>query len=218
MSIELAHGNDTPTHAIIWLHGLGASADDFPPVVPHLGLNLSPAIRFIFPQAPNRPITVNNGMVMPGWYDIKGLAIEQKQDRQGVEESCAAVETLIKEQIALGIPSANIILAGFSQGGAISYYYALRTQHKLAGVLAMSTYLLFEDELADERSEANLDTPFFASHGTHDPVVSVTQGEHAIQILRQQDYPTRWETYPMEHQICMEQIQDIGSWINARFN
>jgi len=218
MSIEITHGKGSPTHAIIWLHGLGASCNDFPPVVPHLGLNASPAIRFIFPQAPNRPITINGGMQMPGWYDIKGMTIEGRQDRQGIEESYALVEKLIEEQIALGIPSENIILAGFSQGGVISYYTALRTQHKLAGVLTMSTYMVFTDQLEQERSEANLNTAFFASHGTHDPVVTLDLGEHAVETLKKFDYVVEWKTYPMEHQVVMEQIQDIGAWINKCFS
>lgn len=217
MTIELTHGTGTPNHAIIWLHGLGASCNDFPPVVPHLGLSPTTAIRFIFPQAPDRPITINGGMMMPGWYNIKGMSIEEKQDRAGVEESYAAVEKLIDEQIAQGIPAENIILAGFSQGGAISYYTALRTQHKLAGVLAMSTYMLFAEQLPEERSEVNQNTPFFSSHGTRDPVVAVNLGEQAVETLKTLGYSTQWKTYPMEHQVVMEQIQDIGSWINGCF-
>lgn len=218
MSIELNHGTGIPSHAIIWLHGLGASCNDFPPVVPHLGLNPSPAIRFIFPQAPDRPITINGGISMPGWYDIKGMTIEGRQDREGIEESSRLVNKLIDEQIAQGISTENIILAGFSQGGAIAYYTALRTQHPLAGVLTMSTYMVFTDQLAEERSLANQNTPFFASHGSRDPVVDVDLGEHAIDTLKAQGYTTEWKTYPMEHQVVMEQIQDIGTWINRCFS
>ena len=218
MSIELNHGTGIPSHAIIWLHGLGASCNDFPTVVPHLGLNPSPAIRFIFPQAPDRPITVNGGISMPGWYDIKGMTIEGRQDREGIEESSRLVNKLIDEQIAQGISTENIILAGFSQGGAIAYYTALRTQHPLAGVLTMSTYMVFTDQLAEERSLANQNTPFFASHGSRDPVVDVDLGEHAIDTLKAQGYTTEWKTYPMEHQVVMDQIQDIGTWINRCFS
>lgn len=155
---------------------------------------------------------------MPGWYDIKGMTIEGRQDREGIEESSRLVNKLIDEQIAQGISTENIILAGFSQGGAIAYYTALRTQHPLAGVLTMSTYMVFTDQLAEERSLANQNTPFFASHGSRDPVVDVDLGEHAIDTLKAQGYTTEWKTYPMEHQVVMEQIQDIGIWINRCFS
>jgi len=141
-SIELIHPTNASdiNHAIIWLHGLGATANDFPPIVPHLGLASDTAIRFIFPQAPNRPITINNGFVMPGWYDIKGLDLAAKEDREGLEESQAIVEQLIAREIERGVPASNIILAGFSQGGAVTYYTGVRSQHQLAGMLTLSTY------------------------------------------------------------------------------
>jgi len=217
MNIELVHGTEKPTHAIIWLHGLGASANDFPPVVEHLGLHNSPSIRFIFPQAPDRPISINNGYVMPGWYDIKGLDMKDKQDREGIEQSRTIVENIIEDQIAKGIPANNIILAGFSQGGAVSYYTALRTEHRLAGVLAMSTYLVFPDESQAEQSGINKAIPVFASHGTQDTVVPVGLGEQSAQTISSLGYTVTWKTYPMEHEVAMAQIKDIGRWVNAVF-
>lgn len=217
-SIVLVHGNGEPTHAIIWLHGLGASADDFPSVVPELGLNKDRAIRFIFPQAPDRAITINGGMRMPGWYDIKGMSLEDKQDAQGMAESQATVEALIDQQVAMGVASEHIIVAGFSQGGAVTYFTGVRSKRKLAGLLTMSTYLPFDQDTSKERSEVNANTPIFASHGTHDGVVPLSMGQMSVEQLKQLGYNIEWKTYRMEHQVTMEQIQDIGRWINTVFD
>ena len=217
MTIEVQHGNAQATHAIIWLHGLGASSNDFPPVVPHLGLKPTPSIRFIFPQAPSRPITINNGYVMPGWYDIKGISIEEKHDREGIEESRATIDALIEEQMDLGVKSENIILAGFSQGGAIAYYTALRSKHKLGGILALSTYLLYAEQTESERDPANNNIPIFTTHGTLDTVVPLQLGRQSAEKLEALGYPVRWKTYPMEHEINLEQIKAIGNWINDRY-
>ena len=216
-SIVLVHGKEEPTHAIIWLHGLGASADDFPSVVPELGLNKDRSIRFIFPQAPDRSITINGGMRMPGWYDIKGMSLEDKQDAQGMSESQATVEALIDQQIAMGVPTENIIIAGFSQGGAVTYFTGVRSTRKLAGLLAMSTYLPFDQDTSKERSEVNANTPIFASHGTHDGVVPISMGQMSVEQLTKLGYNIEWKTYRMEHQVVMEQIKDIGNWINTVF-
>lgn len=217
-SIVLVHGKGEATHAVIWLHGLGASADDFPPVIPELGLSANRSIRFIFPQAPDRAITINNGMRMPGWYDIKGMSLEDKQDAQGMAESQATVEALIDQQIAMGIPSDNIILAGFSQGGAVTYFTGIRSSKKLAGLLTMSTYLPFDQDTTKERSEVNTSTPIFASHGTHDQVVPMSMGQSSVEHLKELGYKIDWKTYRMEHQVVMEQIKDIGHWINKVFS
>ncbi len=216
-SIELVHGASDPTHAVIWLHGLGATANDFPPVVPELGLDSQRTIRFIFPQAPNRPITINGGMSMPGWYDIKGMSIEDKQDRAGLSQSQAMIDGLLDDLIDSGIPSKNIIIAGFSQGGAVSYFSGVRSKHKLAGLLTMSTYLPFDEQTQGEQSRVNVDTPIFASHGTHDPVVPIALGEMSVKRLTELGYSVKWQTYPMEHQVVMEQIKHIGRWINSVF-
>ena len=218
-AIELVFPNETEyvEHAIIWLHGLGATANDFPPIVPHLRLDNSRAIRFIFPQAPDRPITINGGYVMPGWYDIRGIDLASKEDREGVEQSRAMIEQLIEQQIAKGVPAENIILAGFSQGGAVSYYTAIRSQHKLAGLLALSTYLVFMDKTESEQSRVNLDTPVFSSHGSHDSVVPLALGQQSVEYLQSLGYAVDWQTYPMAHEVSMPQIQAIGQWINKVF-
>ncbi len=214
-AIERLYGNKSPTYAVIWLHGLGATADDFVPVIPYLGLQASLNIRFIFPQAPDRPITINGGMVMPGWYDIKGVDLRDKEDLAGMTASRDAVEQLIAEQIALGIPSENILLAGFSQGGAVSYYTAIRSQHRLAGVLALSTYLPFLEQAATEHSGVNVGSPIMAMHGTADPVVPMAIGELSVAGLKALGYCVDWQTYPMDHSVIPEQLTDIGKWINA---
>lgn len=217
-SIELLHGNGEAKHAIIWLHGLGATANDFPPIVPELGLDPDRPIRFIFPQAPDRPITVNGGMVMPGWYDIKGMDIADKQDAVGMAESQAILEAFISEQITLGIISENIIIAGFSQGGAVAYHTGVRSNHKLAGILALSTYIPFAEQVETQHSKINIQTPILAHHGSSDPVVPVQLGKASSDLLADLGYLIKWQTYPMAHQVIMPQISDIGKWINQTFD
>lgn len=214
----IMHGQTPATHAVVWLHGLGATADDFPPIVPELGLSDSCSILFVFPQAPVRPITINGGMSMPGWYDIKGMSIEDKQDAIGMAESQATVDQILDELIESGIPSSNIVLAGFSQGGAVTYYAGVRSKHKLAGLLTLSTYLPFEENTEKEQSGANINTPIFASHGSFDPVVPISLGEMSVKALKQLGFDVQWQVYPMEHQVAMEQIQSIGTWINKVFS
>jgi len=217
-SIELIHGSGEPSHSIIWLHGLGATANDFPPIVPELGLIAGRTIRFVFPQAPDRPITINAGMRMPGWYDIKGLDIKDKQDAEGMAESKAILDGLIERELERGIASQNIIVAGFSQGGAVAYFSAVRSRHELGGVLALSTYLPFADETQTQQSGTNITTPIFASHGTFDPVVPIDLGKVSVNVLSDLGYSVVWKTYPMEHNVVMEQIKDIGAWINDVFS
>ncbi len=217
-TIELVQGSGDVQHAVIWLHGLGASANDFPPIVPELGLDSGRAIRFIFPQAPDRPITVNGGMSMPGWYDIKGANIEDKQDVIGMGESQVLLEELIQRQVDLGIASSNIIIAGFSQGGAVVYHTGLRSKHKLAGMLTLSTYLPFAEQVPTELNKINSDTPIFASHGSYDAMVPFEFGKNSADTLSKLGYQVQWRSYPMEHQVVMEQIQDIGAWINKVFS
>lgn len=216
-TIELIQGDGDVKHAIIWLHGLGATAGDFPPVVPQLGLSADRAIRFIFPQAPNRPITVNGGMRMPGWYDIKGMNIADKEDAEGMAESQAILEGLIDDQIKQGIPSENIIVAGFSQGGAVAYHTGVRSKRKLGGIMALSTYLPFSDQIEEEQSKANMATPILAHHGTYDPVVAIHLGKQGANRLIELGYPLTWKQYPMMHQVMPGQIKDIGDWINEVF-
>ncbi len=216
-SIDITHGSGEAEHAVIWLHGLGATAQDFPPIVPELGLAPHRSIRFIFPQAPDRAITINGGMSMPGWYDIKGVNIEDKQDPIGMADSQAMVEGLLTQLIASGIPSTNIILAGFSQGGGVTYFTGVRSKRKLAGLLTLSTYLPFDQNTKAEHSGVNQHTPIFASHGTYDAVVPMSLGEMSVRVLTELNYSVRWQTYPMEHQVVMEQIKDVGQWIDMVF-
>lgn len=216
-TIERIFGDSNPTHAIIWLHGLGATADDFVPVIPYLRLSKTPAIRFIFPQAPDRPITLNGGYVMPGWYDIKGMDITDKEDLPGMTQSRSMLEALIAEQIAKGVPSENILLAGFSQGGAVAYYTGVRSSHKLAGILALSTYLPFLSSTKVEQSGANLHSPILAMHGQFDPVVPLSAGKLSASGLSALGYSVDWREYDMEHTVIPEQIEDIGTWINTLF-
>ena len=209
---------NTIKHAVIWLHGLGATAGDFPPIVPELGLQPDRAIRFVFPQAPDRPITINGGMRMPGWYDIKGADIADKQDALGMAQSQGTLNSLIQQQIDLGVPASNIIIAGFSQGGAVAYHTFVHSQHKLAGLLALSAYLPFADQTEEAQTRINLTTPIFASHGSFDPMIPVHFGKDSVDLLTQLGYRIKWQTYPMQHQVVMEQIRDIGDWINHTFS
>ncbi len=215
--IELQSGEGTPKHAVIWLHGLGATADDFVPVVPHLGLDAGRPVRFVFPQAPDRPITINGGMRMPGWYDIKGIRIEDKQDAEGMADSAALLARLIDEQVASGIPSNHILLFGFSQGGAVVYHQGLRHPQRLAGLACLSTYLPFANTLANEASEANRATPIVVHHGTMDAVVPIALGQRSVATLEELGYSVYWQDYPMAHEVNMQQIETLGAWINKVF-
>lgn len=214
---ERIHGTNMPTHSVIWLHGLGASSDDFYSVVPHLGLSSKLSIRFVFPQAPDRPITINGGYVMPGWYDIKGADISDKEDLIGMSESQATVEALISQELDRGVPSENIIIAGFSQGGAVAYYTGIRAKQKLAGILAMSTYMPFAGKAKAEQSGLNIDTPILAMHGIHDTVVPLSLGKQSVSALKALAYSVQWQEYEMEHNVIPEQLNDIGQWINSVF-
>ena len=216
-TIEKIHGTGNPTHAIIWLHGLGATADDFVPVLPYLKLAQVPTVRFVFPQAPDRPITVNGGYVMPGWYDIKGSDISDKEDLPGITESQKTLEALIEQQIAKGVASENIIIAGFSQGGAVAYYTGIRLKHKVAGILALSTYLPFAQNAQAQHTGINLKTPVMAMHGRADAVVPYGMGKASADEMTKLGYPLQWQDYAMEHSVIPEQLVDIGRWINSVF-
>ena len=213
--IQLETGND-PQFAIIWLHGLGANGHDFEPIVPELGLTGGTAVRFIFPHAPKQPVTVNGGMVMPAWYDIYSLEINQKIDETGIEQSADSVLNLIEAQINAGIPSERIILAGFSQGGVIALHTGLLHHQKLLGIIALSTYVAIPKAITESRDNPNRDIPIFMGHGTHDPVIPVQLAHQGYEFLDALDYPIIWKTYPMEHSVNMEEIKDIGAWINQR--
>jgi len=202
--------------AIIWLHGLGADGNDFRPIVDELGLGPSHGLRFVFPNAPIRPVTINNGMDMRAWYDIKGMAIADKQDREGIEDSATEINALIGREIERGIAPERIILAGFSQGGAVALHTGLRYPKALAGIMALSTYLPLAELLGDQASEANRNIPVFMAHGNADPVVPMTLGQASREHMTRAGYAVDWHEYPMQHQVCMPEIQDIGQWLTAR--
>ncbi len=212
--IELQTGVD-PKWSVIWLHGLGADGHDFEPVAPQLGFTDQLAARFIFPHAPIRPITINGGMEMRGWYDITGLHFDRKEDRPGLEQSMRIVEGLIEQEVARGVATKNIFLAGFSQGGAIALFTALRLEATLAGVIALSTYLPDAGSSKNERHTANAKTPIFMAHGTHDPVIPLTLAEQSYQSLKKMAYQVEWKTYPMEHSVSAEEIRDISHFMHA---
>ncbi|PNK61727.1 alpha/beta hydrolase [Psychrobacter sp. FDAARGOS_221] len=199
--------------AVIWLHGLGASGHDFEPVVPELGLNSELAVRFVFPHAPRIPVTINGGMVMPAWYDILEMSLERKVDVEQIQKSAAAINDLIQREVDRGVSPDNIVIAGFSQGGAIAYQVALTHPQKLAGLLTLSTYLAIDDSA--NFSDANKTLPVKIDHGTQDPVVPVQLGQRATESLKQLGYDVDFTTYPMAHQVCMPQIKSIGNWLNT---
>ena len=208
---------EPPRYAIIWLHGLGADGSDFEPVVPHLGLPAPPGIRFVFPHAPAIPVTCNGGYVMPAWYDIVSLEPHSRTiDEAGILRSRDAVRALIARENARGIPSERVFLAGFSQGGAVAYVTALTHPERLAGVIALSTYLPTPEIAFDEASPENRNIPIFAAHGNEDDVVSPMLGQQARDMLRQHGYDPTWKEYRMPHSVCLEEIVDIGNWLRPR--
>ncbi|MCK6375926.1 MAG: alpha/beta hydrolase [Zoogloea sp.] len=204
----------TPTYAVIWMHGLGADGHDFEPVVDEFDIDRLPPTRFVFPHAPQRPVTINGGYIMRAWYDILSQDFSgRREDARGVIESAAQVEALIARENARGIPDSRIVLAGFSQGGAIALHTALRHANRLAGVLALSTYLPLADTLAGEASEANRDVPIFMAHGTADPVIPHDFARRSADQLTAAGYPLAWKSYRMEHSLCMEEVRDIEDWL-----
>ena len=202
-----------PTAAVIWMHGLGASSDDFAGLVPELDLRGCQAIRFIFPQAPSIPITVNGGYLMPGWYDLYGMDLVSRQDAAGIQKSEAALRALIDNEVARGIPYARIVLAGFSQGCAMALHTTLRLPHTIAGVMALSGYLPLADRAANERHSANTDTPIFMAHGVQDPVVVLQRAEESRDLLARLGHRVQWHTYPMPHSVHPREIADIAAFL-----
>ncbi len=208
--------NPKPNACVIWLHGLGADGHDFEPIVGELGLPQSAAVRFIFPHAPSIPVTINGGYVMPAWYDILAMDIDRKVDEKQLRQSAAAVTGFIEHQIACGIEPGKIIIAGFSQGGAVAIEAALTFQRKLAGLLLMSTYFATKDSI--QLSEQNRDIPIVIQHGDFDPVVPVSLSAVSEAFLKSKNYAVNVSTYPMEHSVCPQQIVEIGQWINHRLD
>lgn len=214
-AIEIETAPD-PTGAVIWLHGLGADGNDFVSIVPELGLPPRPALRFVFPHAPRRPITINHGFVMRGWYDIASLDDERRADEAGIVESVAAVRRLIERENARGIPCERIVLAGFSQGGAIAYMAGLTHPEKLAGIMALSAYIPSPALLFDNLSDANRRTSIFAAHGVQDDILPIALGEEASRMLQQWGFDVEWHSYPMPHAVCLPEIVAIGTWLAQR--
>jgi phospholipase/carboxylesterase len=209
-----------PAAAVIWLHGLGADGHDFEPIVPELGLPASKPVRFIFPNAPQRPVTINSGMRMPAWYDIlqlgvqdDGRAVVGPEDEAGIRESQAQIEGLISREVKRGIPHKKIVLAGFSQGGAIALQTALRHPERLAGLMALSTYLPLSKTLEKERAAANSDLPIFMAHGSYDPMIPMVRAQQSRDALKALGYAVEWREYPMPHSVCPEEITDIAAFL-----
>ena len=212
-TVEIAT-DDHPEAAVIWMHGLGADGNDFVPIVRELDLSECPAIRFIFPHAETMPVTINNGYVMRAWYDILGMDLVRREDEIGLRKSQQQIEQLIAREIERGIPAERIILAGFSQGCAMTLQTGLRYPKKLAGMLCLSGYLPLADKLAAERSEANRSTPIFMAHGRVDPVVQIARAETSRDFLTSLGYAIEWKDYSMPHSVCEEEIDDIGHIIS----
>lgn len=213
-AVEIETGPQ-PRYAVIWLHGLGADGHDFEPVVDAFDLDRLPAIRFVFPHAPMRPGTVNGGFVMRAWYDIFSQDLAQRrEDAQGVRESARQLVALMARENARGIADDRIVLAGFSQGGAVALYVGLRHPRRLAGILALSTRVPLADTLATEAHAANRDIPIFMAHGRDDGVIPYAVGERSGALLRAEGYPVVWHGYPAEHTICIEELRDIETWLH----
>ncbi|HEY1898661.1 MAG TPA: alpha/beta fold hydrolase [Steroidobacteraceae bacterium] len=202
-----------PTASVIWMHGLGADGTDFVPLVPQLRLPDNLAPRFIFPNAPVRPVTVNNGMRMRAWYDIYSRGVRDREDAEGIQASAALVQAQIERECAVGIRAERIVLAGFSQGGAIALQTGLRAPQPLAGILALSTYLPLAATLAAQASAANRAIPILMCHGSFDPIVPVELARKSFDALTAQGYTPRWLDYPMQHQLCAEEILAITQWL-----
>jgi len=201
----------TANASVIWLHGLGADGHDFEPIAKELDLPDSLAIRFIFPHAPSMPVTINNGMVMPAWYDILAMAIDETVDIKGIRVSAEKINQLIEREITRGIPSDRIIVAGFSQGGAVAYECALSYPKKLGGLLALSTYYATYNDI--QYSPVNQDIPIHICHGTGDEIVPEVLGQRAIKRLKDKAYSPTYTSYPMQHNVCIEEIDEISMWL-----
>ncbi len=203
----------SPGASIIWMHGLGADGHDFVDVVPELGLPARPGVRFVFPHAPMRPVTINGGYVMRAWYDIRDDDGVRREDPAGVRASQRAIEALIAREKERGVPAAAIVLAGFSQGGAMALHTALRHTERLAGVMALSCSLPLSDTLAGEAAPANRDVAIFMAHGTHDPMIPMARALRAREVLTGLGYRLEWHEYPMPHSVCVEELAHIGAWL-----
>jgi len=210
--VEIETGPN-PTASVILMHGLGADGNDFVPICNELDLGAVGPVRFVFPNAPVMPVSINNGYPMPAWYDIYGADLVKREDEAGLRRSMATIEGLIAAEKARGIPARRIVVAGFSQGCAMALLTGLRHAERLAGIAALSGYLPLAASTAAERSEANRDVPIFMGHGQRDGVVLIARATASRDALVALGYPVEWHTYPMEHSVCMEEIADLGKWL-----
>ena len=213
LQCEVLETADTCEYSVIWLHGLGADGHDFVPIVPELKLGDEHGVRFIFPHAPVIPVTINGNMRMRAWYDIRSLSMSRDQDVEGISRAATQTADLIRSEQSKGVPASRIFLVGFSQGGAIALYVGLRYPQRLAGIVALSAYQLLAKKLETERSDANLDVPVFMAHGIQDPVVPFSAGESSAKQIAALDYPLTWQSYNMQHNVCMEEIEAVSAWI-----
>lgn len=211
-TIELENGID-PTHTILWMHGLGADGNDFVPIIDELELPPDSRIRFIFPHAPMRPVSINNGFVMRAWYDVLNLNFSRPEDEDGLRDSQRAIEALLEREKQRGITPERIVLAGFSQGGAMALQTGLRYPEKLAGIMALSCYLPLQQTVAAEAHHANSATSIFMAHGSRDPVVPLTLAATSRRQLLESGYVVEWHEYPMAHTVCVEEMADISAWL-----
>ncbi len=214
-TVEVTTG-ENPQGSVIWLHGLGADGHDFEPIVPELRLPADLSLRFIFPHAPVQPVTINGGMAMRSWYDIVSFDSEGRADRAGVLESSALLEGLIAREIERDITPNKIVIAGFSQGGAVAIHTALQTEHPIAGLMALSTYMALPDDAASAVSRKDL--PIFMAHGSFDPVLRMEWGRSSADRLIEVGYAVEWHEYPMAHAVCPQEIADISNWLSAIYN
>ncbi len=213
-TVEISTG-ESPSATVIWMHGLGADGNDFVPIVRELDLSGCPPIRFVFPHAETMPVTINNGYVMRAWYDILGMDLVRREDEAGLRKSQQQIEQLIARENERGIPASRIILAGFSQGCAMTLQTGLRYPEKLAGLICLSGYLPLSSLIKDERHQANLQTPIFMAHGRGDPVVQIGRAEASRELLKELGHPIDWREYMMPHSVCEEEIDDIGAWMRG---
>lgn len=213
-TVEVSTG-DKPVGSVIWLHGLGADGHDFEPIVPELRLPADLPLRFVFPHAPIQPVTINGGMAMRSWYDILSFDSEGRADREGVVKSSALLEDLITREIERGIEPGKIVIAGFSQGGAVAIHTALQTEHHIAGLMALSTYLALPEDA--EQALCRKDLPIFMAHGSFDPVLQIDWGRSSADKLIENGFSVDWHEYPMAHAVCPQEIADISRWLSKLY-
>jgi len=211
---SIISNSNTPIRcSVIWLHGLGASGNDFAPIVPELGIQDELGIRFIFPHAPNIPVSINGGAVMPAWYDISEMDLMKRADSAGITQSSATITDMINDEIAMGIEPSKIVVAGFSQGGVIAFDAGLRFPSTLAGIMALSTYIPMCDTLPNATQSGNGDIPIFYGHGSFDTVIPIDQAESSRHFLEESGYSVEWNSYPMEHSVSPQEIAHIKTWL-----